>query len=425
MDFLALEKQKKAERLEKFKLTLIKLAYGLFLTYSLLGHIDIFKMPLKYATYVAIAILIVNFILQYNKNPDESFVWYAALMIFSLVNAYFCGEYVLFKLMLFAGSMKTLGFKGIIRFDMKLRALLIIAVSVLCTIGIAPDNVHMDEGGLRRSMGFTNPNALGLAVFGLICDILYAYDFKLTPKITAVISAITIWMFAYARCRTASFAIIVLVFFAFLYNKIPNFFRSKFFKSICYMTPFLLSIFTFTVTYLYINGYDIAYKINKLLSGRVKSIVNFVKIIKPTFLGQPIHETLAYTLDNAFAFVLYDLGILAFILFLVFYIRTVKNNFESNNIHLVIIMLAFMCYGLSEHLWVFVDYNIFMLAFAYNPKNEFMLEIEMEKETETEENNAEQRYLKYIKKQKQKHTGKYFKDKQTQNEYLKKYIKGK
>lgn len=419
LDIIALEKQKRAERLEKFKLRLIKFAYGLFLIYSLLGHIAIFKMPLKYSTYFAIAILIVNFIIQYNKNPDEGFIWYIILMFFSLVNAYFCGEYVLFKLMLFAGSMKTIGFKHLIKFDMKLRATLIILVSVLCTIGIAPDDVHMDEGIMRRSMGFTNPNALGIAVFGLICDILYTYDFKMNFKITAVVSAITIWMYTIARCRTASYAIIVLILVALLYNWIPQFFESKFFKAVCYSMPFILSILTLIATWLYMKNEELGRLLNKLLSNRIDSIAGHVEEFDVTFLGQPIGDIIHRTLDNTFAFVLYGLGIGVFVLFFVFYVRTVKNNFKYNNIHLVIIMLAFMCYGLSEHLWVYVDYNIFMLAFAYNPKNEF----ELEPVAESQVSEANQRYMKYIKSQKRK--SKYFKDKSTQNEYLKKYIKGK
>jgi len=416
LDIIALEKQKRQERLEKLKLNLIKLAYGIFLTYSLLGHIDVFSTPLKLSTYVAIAILIINFIIQYNKNPDESFVIYALLMGLALINAYFCEEYVFFKLMIFAGSMKTIGFKKIIKFDMKMRIVLIIIVYVLCTVGIAPASVHMDSGNLRRSMGFTNPNALGIAVFGLICDILYSYDFKLNFKITAAVSGITLWMFAVARCRTAAFAIVVLVLVAFLYNKIPQFFKSKFFKCVCYITPIFLTIFTFLATYLYIHGYDIAMQINKLLSGRVKSIVNFVEILEPKLLGQPIHKILPYTLDNTFAFVLYDLGILVFVLFFVFYIRTVKNNFKYNNIHLVIIMLAFMCYGLSEHLWIFVDYNIFILAFAYNPGNEFRLD---DNDVKDAKNHEENKYTaSAISKR-------YFKNQKSYNKYLNKYLKEK
>lgn len=419
LDFFALEKQKRKERLEKLKLTLIKFAYGLFLTYSLLGHTDTFKTPLKLSTFVAIAILIVNFIIQYNRNLNDDLVAYLVLMSVALIHSYYSGNFGFFKLMLFAGSMRTMGFKDIIRFDMKIRACLIFIVSLLCEVGIIPDVTYAYDGITRRSMGFTNPNTLGIAVFVLVCDILYAYDFKLNIKIAAIISAITMWLYVVARSRTAALAIIVLLFVTILKKNIPQFFKSKFFEVVCYVMPIVLTIATFIVTHLYMSGFDVAKQINKLLSGRVKSIVNFVEILDPVFWGQPIHETLDYTLDNTFAFVFYDLGIVVFILFFIFYFRTIRSNFKHNNINLAIIMLAFMCYGLSEHLWINVDYNIFMLAFAFNPKNEFELVTKQASEEKTEN----LRYLKYIKASSLKN--KYFKDKKTQNEYLKKYIKGK
>ena len=420
LNFVAIEKQKRKERLEKLKLILIKLAYGLFLTYSLLGHTDTFKTPLKLLTFVAIAILIVNFIIQYNKNPDDSLFAYIGLMIVALIHSYYSGNYGFFKLMLFSGSMQTLGFKAIINFDMKLRACIIFIVAALCEVGVIPDVVYEYEGMTRRSMGFTNPNTLGIAVFVLVCDILYVYDFKLNIKIVSIISAITIWLYVVARSRTAALAIIVLLFVTILKKNIPQFFKSKFFEVVCYVTPIVLTIATFIVTHLYIEGFDIAKQINKLLSGRVKSIVNFVEILDPVFWGQPIHETLDYTLDNTFAFIFYDLGIVVFILFFIFYFRTIRSNFKHNNINLAIIMLAFMCYGLSEHLWINVDYNIFMLAFAFNPKNELELAVEVPEESSKVKNLG---YLRYIKPSSMK--GKYFKDKKTQNEILKKYIKGK
>ena len=76
-----------------------------------------------------------------------------------------------------------------------------------------------------------------------------------------------------------------------------------------------------------------------------------------------------------------------------------------------------MCYGLSEHLWIFVDYNIFIHAFAYNPGNDFQTEQVAEKPLEE----WQKRYNQYL-KHPNKHN-KYFKPNNQQ--YLNKYIKGK
>ena len=79
-------------------------------------------------------------------------------------------------------------------------------------------------------------------------------------------------------------------------------------------------------------------------------------------------------------------------------------------------MLAFMCYGLSEHLWIFVDYNIFILAFAYNPGNEFRLD---DNDVKDAKNHEENKYTaSAISKR-------YFKNQKSYNKYLNKYLKEK
>ena len=122
-------------------LLLLKLSHLLFLTYSLLGHIPLFKTPLKYSTFIAIGLFILNFFMQYNRAPIKEVGVYATLMIVSLIQSYFSGNYGLFKLVLFAGSIRKVDFKDIVRFDMYLRAVLIALCALLCAVGIAPDVV--------------------------------------------------------------------------------------------------------------------------------------------------------------------------------------------------------------------------------------------------------------------------------------------
>ena len=72
-----------------------------------------------------------------------------------------------------------------------------------------------------------------------------------------------------------------------------------------------------------------------------------------------------------------------------------------------------MCYGLSEHLWINVDYNIFMLAFAYNPGNEFQKGGATDKNEEENKNTAPDVH------------NQYFKDQKSYNRYLNRYLKEK
>lgn len=352
---------------DKFYLQLLKIAYGIFLTYSLIGHIPLFSSILKATTFFAIGILIFNFFLQYNVCTTTELFGYIFLMAISLIHSYYSGNYGFFKLMLFAGSMRKIYLKDVIKFDMYLRIVLISIVVILCKVGIAPDVTHAYNGIIRHSLGFTNPNTLGIAVFVLVCDIFYVANIKLNFKLTIVVTGISLWLYSVARCRTAVYAIIALMIVALVYRYRPHFFETRIFRIAFYIMPIVLSLVTLVVVRSYMQYQEMGLQINDFLSGRVRSIARFVKLLSPTFWGQPIHETLDKTLDNTYAFILYDLGILVFTLFIIFYIRLIRKNISYKNIPLCIIMFAFMVYGLTEHLWINIDYNIFMLAFCYNP----------------------------------------------------------
>ena len=343
---------------------LFKISYSLFLTYSLLGHIPQFTSVLKFGTYIGIALFLANFFFQHSKSSSKKLVLYIILMLLSLVQSYFSGVFVLFKLMLFACAIKEVKFKDIIKHDMYLRACLIIAVVVLCYMGIAVDDIHVYGNIVRHSMGFTNPNTLGIAVFILVCDMLYVKQMKPNFKTYAIISFISVWLYVVARSRTSVYGIVGLLIISFIYRWRPKFFSSELAKLIYGSTPIILGIATFITVCGYLNNRIWAININNLLSGRVRSIANFVIRFTPKFFGQNMHLTWDKTLDNTYAFVLYDLGILAFLLFFAAYFILIKRNIKSDA-PLCILFCSFMVYGLSEHLWVHIDYNVFMIALAY------------------------------------------------------------
>lgn len=345
-------------------LLLFKISHFTFLTYCLLGHIPMFTVLLKVSTYLGIVLLIANFFIQYNNSSIESFFTFGVLLVFSLVHSYFSGNFALFKLLLFSGSIVRLDLRDIIRFDMYLRGALIILVAVLCQLGIAPDVIVPYYDSVRHSMGFTNPNTLGIAAFILVCDIFYVYNLKLSFKLLVIVTVFTLWVDNAAKSRTALYAIVAIMIVSFIYRVFPRLFETKVFRAVLYITPFVLSLATLIVTRSYLNGGTLGMEADDLLSGRIDAIGDFAKLLSPTLFGQPIHKVLNRSLDNTIAFIWYDLGILVFILFNVAYILTIKHNLKYD-IPLCVIVFSFMIYGLSEHLWIYVDYNIFLLAFCY------------------------------------------------------------
>lgn len=341
-------------------------SYGSFLTYCLVGHIQAFHTPLQLISNAAIVLLLVGFLLQYRYCSRTEFLTYTILMVLSIVTSIYNNNFAFFKLMLFAGSIRYVSFRKIIRFDLKLRIFLIILVSFLCRVGIAADQVYYYNGIMRRSLGFTNPNALGVAVFILVCDYVYLAGKNIKYKHLVISLLIMIWLFYVARCRTAVAAILILLILAWLYKAIPDIFTLRISETLFYLLPFLFSGLTYWGVTGLLRGDSLAIVINQLMSSRINAIVAFTTQLSPKLFGQPIGETVSRSLDNAYGFAWYDLGILISILLLFSTLKAMKRYFKSGNIMLCIIIAVFLFYGLSEHLWLFVDYNVFMLAWCYN-----------------------------------------------------------
>lgn len=346
-----------------------QIAYSLFLTYSLLGHVSFLHEPLKLATTGALAILAINFIIQYDKCSQREFFGYVFLMMVALGTSFTNGDYGLFKIILFAGSIRTLNYKDIIRFAMWLRLCLMLLVVALCTMGIIPDIIRTYEGTVRHSLGFTNPNALGTAAFILICDMLYISDMKVNFSRLLVVGGIFIWLYVVARCRTAAAAIAALSVVACIYTIKPQLFKHPLVKRLFCLMPIMLFVLTNFITMQYNHGNAWAIDLNKFLSGRIETISEFFSVLSPKLMGQPLSATFRNSLDNAYAFILLDLGVVITIIFIIAVIRLVCRNYDVGDIPLCIIMMAFLCYGLSEHLWINADYNLFVLALCYNPAN--------------------------------------------------------
>ena len=63
----------------KTQFGLLAAAQTLFLTYSYLGHVPVFKEILKIGVFIAIVLLAFNFLLQYEKTSVNVTLFYIAI----------------------------------------------------------------------------------------------------------------------------------------------------------------------------------------------------------------------------------------------------------------------------------------------------------------------------------------------------------
>ena len=119
---------------------------------------------------------------------------------------------------------------------------------------------------------------------------------------------------------------------------------------------------TFALAWLYSLGISAIIALDIVFSGRLSNIVYYYDSLGMSLFGGELLEV-GKTNDSFYGFVLIGLGLVTFFL-AIFAYQHLEKKLCIINQPLAIVVFSFFLYGLSERLWMNVDYNIFMLAFA-------------------------------------------------------------
>ena len=253
--------------------------------------------------------------------------------------------------------------KKCVRFDFFLRLFLISLVLLFYILGYTPDVISYFEGKIRRSLGFTNPNSLGMHFLILCFDMIYLKQFKISHLQIILMILLLLFVDYFSGSRTADLVLVVMIILCLIYKYKPNFFEKYWVKKIMCNSFLIFSLLTLLGVFTFNKGSTLGRELNLLLSNRLKNIQIYQNFYKISLFGNDITNA-GLTIDNTFAYLLYGLGIIPYVFFLIMFKKLLTKILKQKDYLLLIIMTCFTFYGLSERLWFFVDYNIFMLSFS-------------------------------------------------------------
>ena len=353
--------------LKKKQTFIFFICYSFYLAYSFIGIDSVIGVLLKDLTNVASIGLIFLFISNIKKFTYTEFFAILILTILCLVIGLNTKDFGFLKLMLFTLAFKNVEFKKCIQYDIWLRIFLIFIIYNMYTIGLLTDVVGT-RGDIvcRHSYGFSNPNALAMAVTILCFEFLYVYGHKKLKLKMCIVAIIMAIVSSVTDSRTCLFAVIIYMVLLLINSYIPLVTHNKFFLKAIQLTPFFL---TLAIVYM-IQSYILApyshesMLYDDLLSGRLYIASVYATLTSPSLLGNDISVLYDRTLDIAYASLLLSSGVVILILFLISYYILIKKLFLSGNFRLLLIYFCFCLMGIGEKLWLYVDYNLLILAFG-------------------------------------------------------------
>ena len=344
-------------------------AFSLILAFSFIGIESALGPALKALTMISFPIFMYLFFISFPKFSRLEFLGILALLLLFLFISLITKEYSLFKLILFTLAFKNVDYKHCIKYDVWLRFYLIIAIYLLYSIGILQDVTGArGETTVRHSFGFTNPNALALAVSIFCMEFMYVYNEKRLKLKCLFIFLVMYFVTSATDSRTSLYSVVFFM-ILFLSNKFfPALIQNRFFLRSAQLAPIILSVMIIYMVQSYIDNptSNMSIMYDELLSGRLDIAAVYSKLFEPALFGNNISAN-AFTdrsIDNFYITLFLSSGIIVSTWFFISYWILLQRLYKAGEMDLIFIFLSFTIIGISEKLWFFVDYNILMMAFG-------------------------------------------------------------
>lgn len=351
-------------KLKQLDYFLFYISYFLFFLYAFFGTIEIFKQPLKMLTNISMVLIIIVFIFDLKKYKYNELIKISFVFILSLIFIFETKNYLFLKLILIIIISKNIEFDKRVSFDMKLRIIFLIAMYVMYLLGISEDVTALYKGKIRHSLGFSNPNVLGMHVFILCLEIIYLSRNKLTISKLTICLIIILISNIYSGSRTIVYLFLFLLILLWLYKKNNKIYYNKLVRTIIIYSPLITTLVTCIIYQLYLDNNVIALQLDNVLSGRLRNIKFFTTNYPITLFGNDIASA-NKTCDTVAVYMLYAFGICGLSMYLIAFQELLKKLYKNKKLILIIIVYLFIIYGISEKLWLFADCNILITALSY------------------------------------------------------------
>lgn len=270
-------------------------------------------------------------------------------------------------------------FENILLFLIFGQLLGVIFVVSLAYSGVIENLLVVRLGVERHALGFLNPNTVSNYLFTIALKIIYLAKNR-HNWIPLFLSNIILFMVMLETNSRTSLILMILfnlIYIFYFFMKIQGystlFLRLIYFlDKISFIGLFILSIIS-AILFSYSN--PIMVRINQIFSNRISSAGQFYQQYGFSFIGQKVELVSTYKasqlgaraliLDNGYLQLLIIYGLVATIIFSLYWFNLIK-NFKNKSEHiLLVIALIYTIYGFNSGLFLSWEYN-FLLFYSIN-----------------------------------------------------------
>ena len=383
--------EKYFEKFKKYSFDdLMYIIWGVYISTTFLDIVAIFfaneicQLCLKTIRYICYAICIIRAFYDW-KNGEKITLPIIAIGILSIIIGITSHNQNIFLTLLILIALRRLDFDKLINIALKIFISYFFIVVSLSILKIIP-NWEFSRGTLPRyALGFIYAtDAIGTYLV-IILMYFYVKNSNATYIELIILETINIFIFEYTNGR-ASFLLISMILFIQLMSKF-EFIRRLFYNEIiqkilklaCYTLPLFLFITFHILVCMYSINNNLANKVNKVLSDRIKYTYQAYRTYDVTLFGSNIEwkgyggykytnldeiEEFEYNfVDNSYARMVFDYGIIFSCLILIGYSFILIENCKKKNYKLVFTIFFVLVWSFIEQYIIDIGKNVFVLAF--------------------------------------------------------------
>ena len=247
------------------------------------------------------------------------------------------------------------------KIDVKLKIVFLCLNIFFVCMGLVENIInYRPDGSIRRTFGFASANSFGGVILSICLELVYINRNRLNNLTYLKIILVTLLLFIFCDSRSSEISLILLCVLLVFYKK------KIYLKKILPYLMIIFTILTFLLVYLYGIGNGVAIYLDELFSTRIMIIYNFLNDYNIGLWGNHIISPdiwIGYitTLDNVYAYLIINQGIILYIIIIVINFILMKRTIKDKNNILVAILIVTSIYGLMERTILFIPFNVFML----------------------------------------------------------------
>lgn len=237
---------------------------------------------------VIVAFILMFKIIFIDKNNFKRLLFYSILSSIFLISAYVTKYEFLLLMFLFVIGSRNIDFRRFLKLDILIKTLILILIVSASLLNVIPNFTKVVEGVTKYAFGFYHPNTLGLYITTILLEYVYLKKCKLKLIHYIIFIFVMCIIFLVCKSRASVYLFLFILGFIFILNFNKGIYNNKFFKSIMVLLPIFMVLIGFIFINLYQNKEPLGYKIDRVLTSRVKNATKFMTKYEVNLFGNEL-----------------------------------------------------------------------------------------------------------------------------------------